>query len=445
MHQTVSSSYFFMMLPEIQDYIITRILVWNMLVQSVVVLSLFLLARGVAFPLRPWLTLRLDRHPSLKHALGHLGRVIIARLITPMLAIVLLWFAHRTAITYGWPHNGLRIALSLTLAWVIIRLLTAQMKNRTLAKVISVAIWTIAALDIVHLLRPFLALLDSIDFVIGEVRLSVLTVIDGGLILLLLFWLSKRTLMFFQHWIRTVEHVTPSVQVLLYKLLATAMFTLAIIVVFAYMGFSITALAVFSGAIGLGIGVGLQKIFANLISGLIILADKSIKPGDVIQMGDSFGWINYLGGRYISVVTRDGTEHLIPNENLITGEVVNWSYSNNLLRLKMPIGVGYNSDLKLAMALMLEAATATPRVLAQPAPVCRLVEFGDNSVNFSLRVWIQDPQNGIMNVKSQILLGIWERFQEHGITLPFPQRVLHHKPLPELKVALQNSSAGVDA
>ena len=226
---------------------------------------------------------------------------------------------------------------------MIIRLLTSQMKNRTLARLVSVIIWSIAALDIVHVLIPVLNLLNSIDLTVGSVNLTVLSLIQGGLILVVLFWLAKKISVFFEHWIKTVQNVTPSVQVLLYKLLSITLFTLVIVGVLYYLGINLTAFAVFSGGIGLGIGFGLQKVFANLISGLIILADKSIKPGDVIQLGDTYGWINYLGGRYISVVTRDGKEHLIPNEDLITNQVVNWSYSNNLLRLKIPIGIGYDS------------------------------------------------------------------------------------------------------
>ena len=138
------------------------------------------------------------------------------------------------------------------------------------------------------------------------------------------------------------------------------------------------------------------------------------------------------------MVTRDGKEYLIPNEDLITNQVVNWSHSNRLLRLKIPIGIGYDSDLPQAMELMLAAAAEVPRVLADPKPACLLMGFGDNSVDFQLRLWIRDPENGVTNVKSQILLGVWERFKQHGIDLPFPQRVLHHKSLPELEVAVRS-------
>ncbi len=434
----------FAVLSQVQNYLFTHILVWTMLVQLIVMGILYLLARVAAEAVRPRLRRELEQHPAVQHSLGQLGKVIVARLVGPIITVVLLWFAYRVAWRFHWPNHGFRIFLSLFLAWVVIRLVTAQMKNRTLARMLSFMIWSIAALDIVHLLYPFLSLLDSIHLSISDVRLSILDMIRGLMVLMVLFWLSKRISKLFEHWIGTVQNVTPSVQVLMNKLLTLTLFTLVSLAVISYMGINLTALAVFSGGIGLGIGFGLQKIFANLISGLIILADKSIKPGDVIQVGETYGWINYLGGRYISVISRDAKEYLIPNEDLITNKVVNWSFSNNLLRLKIPVGVGYGSDLKQAMDLMLEAAAEVPRILTEPKPGALLLGFGDNSVNLELRVWIRDPQNGIANVKSQVQLGVWQRFKAHGIDLPFPQRVLHHQPVPELKIAVrpQDSAEG---
>ncbi|MGB5604053.1 MAG: mechanosensitive ion channel domain-containing protein, partial [Gammaproteobacteria bacterium] len=182
-----------------------------------------------------------------------------------------------------------------------------------------------------------------------------------------------------------------------------------------------------SGALGVGLGFGLQKIFSNLVSGIILLMDKSIKPGDVISLGTTFGWINYLGLRYTSVITRDGIEHLIPNEELITQRVENWSFSDNLVRLKAPIGISYNSDVRLAMKLCIEAAEIVPRVELAPEPRVQLMGFGDSSVNLELRIWIDDPQQGRANILSEVLLNVWDKFHEHGITIPFPQRDLHVK------------------
>jgi len=420
-----------------QNYFLTHILVWNMVIQLIVVGCLFILARLAAEAVRPWLRRLLARHPLVEHALPKLTKLIPTKLLTPIFAVVFLWVALSTASHWHRPNHGIRIFLSLILAWVIIRLLTSQMKNRALARLVSIIIWSIAALDILHVLIPVLTLLNGIDLSVGTVRLTALSLIQGGIILVVLFWVARKISVFFQHWIQTVEHVTPSVQVLLHKLLSILLFTLVISGVLYYLGINLTALAVFSGGIGLGIGFGLQKVFSNLISGLIILADKSIKPGDVIQLGDTYGRINHLGGRYISVVTRDAKEYLIPNEDLITNQVVNWSYSNNLLRLKIPIGIGYSSNIQHAMELMREAAAEAPRVLDDPQPACLITGFGENAINLELRVWIPDPQNGIASVKSEVLLGVWKRFQVHGIDLPFPQRVLHHKSLPELEVAVR--------
>ncbi|MCZ6859495.1 MAG: mechanosensitive ion channel, partial [Alphaproteobacteria bacterium] len=212
-----------------------------------------------------------------------------------------------------------------------------------------------------------------------------------------------------------------------------------IVAVFAALnsiGIDLTALAVFSGAVGLGIGFGLQKVISNLISGVILLMDKSVKPGDVIAIGDTFGWINTLSARYVSVITRDGIEHLIPNEELISQRVENWSYSNTLVRFRMPIGISYDSDVVNAMALTVEAAKMVERVRDDPAPVCRLMNFGDNAIELELRIWISDPQAGVANVRSEVLLNIWTMFNENGIEFPYTQRDLHIKSSVPLRVAV---------
>jgi small-conductance mechanosensitive channel len=446
MVSALNLNHFLAMGLQAQNYFLTHILVWNMLLQLIVIGCLYLLARLAAEGIRQPLHRLLARHPLVERSLPHLTKVITTRLLSPIIAVAFLFCAYGAAARLHWPKHGIRVFLSLFLAWVIIRLLTSQMQNRTLARLVSVIVWSIAALDILHVLIPVLDLLGSIDLSCGSVNLTALSLIQGGLILVVLFWLAKKVSVFFGHWIKTVQNITPSVQVLLHKLLGLLLFVLVIVSVLFYLGINLTAFAVFSGGIGLGIGFGLQKVFANLISGLIILADKSIKPGDVIQLGETYGRINYLGGRYISVVTRDSKEYLIPNEDLITNQVVNWSYSNNLLRLKIPVGIGYDSDIPQAMGLMLAAAGEVDRVLVDPAPACLLLGFGDNSVDFEIRVWIHDPQNGVANVRSQVLLGVWERFREHGIDLPFPQRVLHHRAVPGLALAVrsQEGTGGPD-
>ena len=187
-------------------------------------------------------------------------------------------------------------------------------------------------------------------------------------------------------------------------------------------GVDLTGLAVLSGAIGVGLGFGLQKVVSNLVSGVIILLDKSIKPGDVISLGETFGWINSLGARYVSITTRDGREYLIPNEDLITGQVVNWSHSNDFVRLDIYFGTAYGDDPHKVRKIAVEAAKSVDRVLSVKPPVCHIVGFGDSSVDYILRFWIRDPTGGLTNIRGNVYLALWDAFQAGGISIPFPQR-----------------------
>jgi small-conductance mechanosensitive channel len=195
-------------------------------------------------------------------------------------------------------------------------------------------------------------------------------------------------------------------------------------------GIDLTALAVFSGAFGLAVGFGLQKTFGNLIAGIILLMDRSIKPGDVIVVGDSFGHVSKIGVRAVSIVTRDGKEHLIPNENLMTQEVENWSYSTPNVRIHIPVGVSYDANLELAQRLMIEAAKAPARVLKVPAPSVWLRAFGESSIDHDILVWISDPEAGVGNVQSEILNLVWKLFKDNGIEIPYAQRDIRIREWP---------------
>ena len=168
-------------------------------------------------------------------------------------------------------------------------------------------------------------------------------------------------------------------------------------------------------------------MFSNLISGLILLMDKSIKPGDVITVENTYGWVNKLGARYVSIITRDGIEHLIPNETMITEPVSNWTHSDANTRLRVPVGVHYNTDLELATRLGREAASSQSRVLADPAPRCLVKAFGESAIDLEVRFWIQDADSGVSNIKSAVMLELWRQFREHGIQIPYPQRDVHIK------------------
>jgi small-conductance mechanosensitive channel len=273
--------------------------------------------------------------------------------------------------------------------------------------------------------------LQSVDFQVGEVHFSLFYIQRAFFLLLALYWVSKKLRVFLHFWLTVKSGLAPAAQILLYRIGSIFLYSACVVIVLHYLGLDLTVFALFGGALGLGLGFGLQKIFANLVSGFILLADKSIKPGDVIQLKDTYGWINFLGSRFISVVTRDGIEYLIPNENLITGEVINWSYSQNLVRLRVPVGVAYGSNVEKAKELILTAAADIPRILQDPKPVRLLTGLGDNAINLEARVWINDPQNGIASVKSDLFGGILQRSQDHDIEMPYPQQDVHLKSIPD--------------
>ena len=264
----------------------------------------------------------------------------------------------------------------------------------------------------------------------GETQVTVLTLLKGLVAILILIpstgWLVRAS----ESKVKRMQSVSPALQVLALKIIKVVVAVAAILFAISSMGVNLSAFAVLGGAIGLGLGFGFQKVISNLISGVILLGDRSIKPGDVIEVDQTYGWINTLGARYTSVITRDGTEHLIPNEMMITEKVVNWSFSDEKVRIKIPFGAAYESDPRQVMKLVLESAEEHPRVLDKPGTVVRLMGFGDSSVDFELRIWIRDPSAGVNNVRSDLYLGIWDTFKEHNIEIPFPQRDLHVKEMP---------------
>ena len=261
----------------------------------------------------------------------------------------------------------------------------------------------------------------------GQVRISLLAIAKGTLALGVLLWLVLALSSLLERQIKQSENLTPTVQVLVSKIVKIVLVTLAFLVAIGSLGIDLTALTVFGGALGIGVGIGLQKIVSNLISGLLLLIDKSIKPNDVIAVGNTYGWVASLGARYAAIRTRDGVEYLIPNEELITQRVENWSHSDRAVRLCLPVGISYSCDVRLAMDLCREASEKVERVLADPPPRCLLRSFGESAIDLEIRIWIDDPAKGRANVISEVLLQVWDLFREHGIQVPFPQRDLHLK------------------
>lgn len=369
---------------------------------------------------------------------------------TLSVTLPILWFLFQvlTAVAIvraGMPDTLLTTVVRLLLAWIVIRLATALMRNPALARSVAVTVWVVAALNILGVLGLITGLLDDIAFKVGKLRISLLTVVRGALVLAVMLWAAGALSRLVENRLGRSTNLTPSVQVLFAKVARIALFSLAFVVALRAVGIDLTGLALFSGAIGLGLGFGLQKVVSNLVSGLILLIDRSVKPGDVIAIGNTYGWVNQMGARYASVITRDGIEHLIPNEELITQRVENWSHSSDLVRLKVPIGVSYETDVPKAIALCIEAAQDTRRVLDVPKPACLLRGFGESAVNLELRFWISDVPNGIANIESEVLLKVWEKFRANGVEIPFPQRELHVKGPLVVRVSGMEPPADQDA
>jgi small-conductance mechanosensitive channel len=357
---------------------------------------------------------------ALRVAIANLGIIIcIGILILMGLAIKAATVPSRSYL--------IGVAASLATAWVVISIAASLIRNAFVNRMVSVVAWSIAALSIVGLLDDVIAGLDRAGIVIGGLRVTALLALKTAALLLISLWGAVAISNFLDTRLRTYRDLTPSIQVLLGKLARAALVTFAVLIVLGSVGIDFSALAIFSGAVGVGVGFGLQKIVSNLVSGIILLADKSIKPGDVITVGDSFGWVDTMGARYTSVVSRDGREYLIPNEDFITQRVVNWTFSNDRVRNDVKFGVSYGSDPHRVRAAAIAATASVARVLKEPAPTCHLVNFGDSSIDFLLRYWIRDPNDGLGAVRSAVMFALWDAFKRDGIEFPFPQRDMNLK------------------
>lgn len=294
------------------------------------------------------------------------------------------------------------------------------------------------------------ASMQAIGIDVGQYRLSLYSVASTIVVGVLLYVGVKLTMRAIKWLLRRNTSIDDTQRILTEKLIAIALFVFAMLFGIDLLGIDLTALAVFSGAAGLAIGFGLQKTVGNLIAGIILLMDRSIKPGDVIVVGDgssmggsaalngvpNVGRVAKIGVRAVSVVTRDGKKHLIPNELLMTMPVENWSYSSRDVRVRMRVPVSYDCDLRAAQAIMVEEAKANPRILADPEPVVWITAFGERAVEHELRYWISDPEAGLGNIQGEVFLGIWDRFKEAGIRIPYPRtdvRVLADEEAPENK------------
>lgn len=357
------------------------------------------------------------------------------RLIWAFSALLMLLPVYLLLQVFNLPDQLVQLAIAIFGALALIRLAVYLLRQalgsspilKSTENFISGTIWLLVMLHLLGWLDATLALMDEIGLTVGTTYVSLLSTSKLVIVVVLTFTIALWLAEFLNRQLRRMTHISPSLQVGFAKFIKFTLVALAFVLALNAVGFDLSSLAVFGGALGVGVGFGLQRIASNFISGFILVFDRSIKPGDVVTVGDNFGTVEQLHARYVVVRNRDGVDTLIPNENLITSEVINWSYADRNVRVLIKVQISYDDEPRTAMAILLDCANASSSVLQEPAPVVQLIDFADSGIELQLRVWIADPENGTDPVRSEINLAIWDAFKAAGISIPYPQRDLHLK------------------
>ncbi len=415
-------------------------------------LAILVIALGSAW----YLARRLARTQRLlsftqRYPWAEILRGVVVRIAPPAGAMLLVAIGRGGIMrAFDLASNLLDVALALLLALICVRaavfalrvILGRDSGIKGWESTIAIAIWTAVALHLLGWLQPSIDTLSRPLARFGAFELSIWSVLKllviVGLFVVIARWLSK----WIERRVSRAESLNLSMRASIIKISHFVLIILSVLLGLSAAGLDLTALTVFAGAVGIGLGFGLQRIASNFIAGFVLVMDRSIRPGDVITIGQlgggqsggygqRYGWVQELRGRYLVVRDRDGVDTLIPNETLITTEVINWSYSDRKIRLKLPVQISYDDDPEQAIALLEHAADSITRVLTDPAPAARLIGFGENGMDLELRIWIMDPQSGIVNVRSDVNRAIWRLFKEHGITIPYPQRDVRVLSMPE--------------
>lgn len=349
------------------------------------------------------------------------------KFIFPTLLLVALFLITPILDYYQVSTLILRPIYQLISVMVLISIVKLFISNKIVIKSLSITLYSIVVFEFFGVLNPIVNSLKSTSLKAGEMEISLFSLLKTTLIILIFYHILKLIVKRVKDEVKRSSELTPSLKELTNKFISIIFYTIIFTIFLKVSGIDLTLFTIFGGAIGVGIGFGFQKVFSNIISGFILLFDNSIKPGDVIEVDNSFGWVTTIGTRYTALKTRNGKEFLIPNENLITNQVINWSHSDRDIRIEIPVGVSYDSDVELAMKLMVESAIEVDTVLTTPKPQAFLTGFGDSSVDFILAFWINRPEEGVMPVKSSVYLNIWNSFKSSGVEIPYPKRDLYIK------------------
>jgi small-conductance mechanosensitive channel len=409
-------------------------------------LALAALAVGVAWGVSRVAGSALRREAAARSGLLALGLCAVAALLPSLLASLLLAMASALFVLRQFDPVLLTVALRLALAmllvraatWVVSQLVGPRSWLRRWEPRVALCAWVAVAFQQLGWLADIEQTLDAINLIPGKVHFSLWALLKGLVVITGFVIVMSVVARAIEQRVMRLENVAASTRIGITKFSYFFLISLGTLLGINAAGVDLTALTVLTGAIGLGLGFGLQAIASNFVSGFVLLLDKSIKPGDVISFTgiagtstENFGWVQELRGRYVVVRDRDGVETLVPNQNLITSPVINWSYSDRKVRLKLPVRVSYRDDPEQALALLLQAVEGNKRVLHEPAPVTRLMQFSDHGMDLELRFWIADPENGVNNVRSDVNRAIWRLFRAAGITIPVAQhevRMLGERP-----------------
>lgn len=361
----------------------------------------------------------------------------IYAVLAPLASLIVLQVFVAVAHGNGWPGEVLALGVTIAEAWLMIQIFAALLLPPGWTRPVMAAVVCLFSLEVLGILDTLVAYMDSVALSFDNERVSLLEVSKAMLLLAVMLPVINKLSGLVDAGLMRLGEVNARVRVLVVKLTRIGLSVVAFVAALDLVGINLQMLTVFGGAVGLGLGFGLQKVVSNLVSGVILLLDNSIKPGDVIEVGGVYGWIEGMNARYASMVTRDGKAILIPNDELISERVVNWSFSGPGVRVKIPVSVAYGTDLAQAMELLRTAADGKERVLPSPKPNALLMGFGENGINLELRVWITHPEKGVARVASAVQVAIWELFTQNGIVFPFPQQDVHIKNGSAMKVEVE--------
>ena len=406
-----------------QIWIVKNLISLDTTIQFSLIVAAFVIGFIIARLLNPFLTALVESLKLPGGLSGFLHR--LRKLSGPILVLVILFFILLVDAALNLPFHDvfLDATMRLTAAWIIIRLAVRIIENRTARSAFAGIIWVIAALSIFGILDDTAKALDSLGLTLGDFRLSALSVTKAMIATFALVYAAFGLSKMLEHRLARIQNLAPGSRLLLTKISRIALIALAVVIGITMAGINLSMLAVFTGAVGLGVGLGLQRGISNLFTGMMLLMDKTVQPNDVIELPNGIiGIVRLMGSRCTEIVTMENKSYMIPNEDLVTNPVINWTRGGGATLVRIPFGVDYCHNPHEVIKIACAAAATVERVIDTQKPTCQLTGFGDSSLDFSMNFWINDPQNGLQNVKGLVYLALWDAFQAHGIKIPFPVR-----------------------